>query len=204
MTATQERLKEAQAALWDIPSYASVEVPTIGVDLERVIASIRNAVRKISSEARVRPGEEDFLRALGYTREAGIQPDEDDEGLDSYKTFGYISRQIEQLLEEPVEDEFGKVRPTPSAASWAKSSLFQVAEGRVLPEPEDVSTDRDGAIRISWRKDDRFLELVFPYETDVRPYLYHSEGAMFDIDEDLSARHLRGWVRWIEGGARPK
>jgi hypothetical protein len=201
MTATQERLKEAQAALWDVPSYASLEQRTMGVDLERVIVSIRNAFRKISSEAGVQLGEESF-RTFGHIREAGVQPDEED--LDSFRTFGYISRQIEQLLAEPEEDEFGKVRPTSSAASQAKSSLFQIAEGRVLPEPEDISTDRDGAIRISWRKDGRFLELVFPYETDVRPYLYHSEGAMFGIDEDLSARRLPGWMRWIEGGARPE
>jgi len=186
MTGSQQQQEQAQKALWSIPSYVGSALQeesrelTTGPDLGKIVESIRRA--KTSTEG----------------------ANHADEDLESFKTYGYITRRFEDLLAEPEEDEFGKVRPATAAVAEAKRRMFQIAEGKVLPKPEDISTDRDGGIRVSWRNDGRFLEFVFPYETDLRPYIYYSEGPLFEISEDLTTSQLRRWVRWVEGDPRPK
>jgi len=188
MTTGNEQQEIAREALRDIPAYVGSAIQqedselTTGVDLGKVIASVERFWKEKSEEV-------------------GGQADED---FESFRTCGHIGRQLEQLLTEPEEDEFGMIRPTGSAVTQAKDRIFRIAEGRLLPVPEDVGTDREGAIRISWRNRGRFLELVFPYETDLRPYIYYSEGPLFDISEDLAVHQLCGWMRWIEGAARPE
>lgn len=189
MMGTQQQRELAHAALWRIPTYVASPVQqkltelTTGADLGEIIGSILTALQgKPCQEARGQA----------------------EAGLESFKVYGYICRQLEDLLAEPENDEFGMVRPAACAVVEAKRKLFQVAKGKVLPKPEDISTDRDGGLRISWRNDGRFLELVFPHETDVRPYLYYSEGPLFDISEDLTDSQLHRWVRWVDGDTRPK
>jgi len=189
MMGTQQQREPAHAALWAIPTYVGWALPqesgqlTTGADLGKVIDSILKAWRDKTRKA--------------DGGEAETAPE-------CFRTCSDVIRSFEDLLAEPEEDEFGKVRPAGSAVVDAKGRLTQIAQGGVLPKPEDVGTDRDGGLRISWRNRNRFLELVFPYETDVRPYLYYSEGPVFDVSEDLADSRLRGWMRWVEGGTRPQ
>lgn len=188
MTETEEFRERDIEALYGIPSYVGLAEDggnelIIGTDLGKVIESIRKAVKQKTS------------------RRAGGQWEE---GLESFRVYGSIQRQLEDLLSAPEIDDFGKVRPAESAVRLAKNRLFKMAEGRILPIPEDISTDSEGAIRISWRNGGRFLELVFPYETNLRPFIYYSEQTLFDISEDMSDRKLCGWAAWVEGGPRPE
>jgi hypothetical protein len=181
MIFTEDRRDQAQTALWGIPGYLDNEVGAADSLLKKIMVSVRKAKPEQPS------------------MEAGRS-----EGLDAFRVYGSIGRQLDQLLKEQESDEFGRIRPAIAAVAYAKDRLFKMAQGLVLPDPEDVSTDRDGALRISWRGDARFLELIFPYETDIRPYVYYSQGALFEISEDMSDRKLLGWAAWIAGGGRPE
>jgi hypothetical protein len=166
--------------LWRVPSYLGTH--TESGDLSEV--------------------SEEVLKARWYKNNPRAAASVDT--LASFLSYGRIASQLDQLMSATEEDEFGKVRPSTVATAGAKSLLFHLAERQKIIEPEDVSTDRDGGLRISWRKGARFLELILPYETDLQPYIYFSEKADFGVHHDIKTDQLRGWMSWVEGLSRPE
>jgi hypothetical protein len=67
-----------------------------------------------------------------------------------------------------------------------------------MPLPEDISADRDGAVRILWERDDRTLELVCPFEAGERAYMYYSDASQYRIAHDLSSQRLARLLCWLK------
>jgi hypothetical protein len=121
------------------------------------------------------------------------------DNLDGLNSYSRIETQLRRLLSQPEHDDFGRIRPSREAVRITKKTLFQLAiEGSSIPMPEDVDTDREGAIRIAWTHGERSLELVVPYELTEQPYLYHSQGQKYGIDEDFSSDALSRWLAWLD------
>jgi hypothetical protein len=119
-------------------------------------------------------------------------------GFESLERYGEIERRLRELMKAPETDDFGPVRPWQRAFEALRSILFKIAiAGTIIPLPEDVDTDHDGHIRISWRAEERFLELVAPYELSEEPYIYHSQGATYAIDSQVSPDTLKSWLIWV-------
>src|SRR5262245_20685154 len=69
-----------------------------------------------------------------------------------------IQQQIDSLKTLPEGDELGRVRPSQHAIGIAKEVTFRMLQTQSgVSAPEDVFTDRDGAIRILWETGDRTL-----------------------------------------------
>jgi hypothetical protein len=112
--------------------------------------------------------------------------------------YSEIERKLDGLLRLAENDDFGPVRPSLSAVQVVRHLLLDIAaSGYVIPSPEDVDTDHDGQIRVSWRADRRFLELVTPFETEQNQYIYHSENATFNIESMNSSEVLKNWLNWV-------
>src|SRR5579864_6589546 len=99
--------------------------------------------------------------------------------------YGEIQRQLDPLRNMPEEDELGRIRPSDAAVSTAREITLRMLKSAVaLPVPGDVSTDRDGGVRILWENVDRVLELICPFEQSQRPYMYYSDGHDYAIAYD--------------------
>lgn len=115
--------------------------------------------------------------------------------LDSYSR---LERQLRVLEQRPEYDELGRVRPSDQALSATRSLLVTVASaGRQIPDYDDIDTDNDGAIRISWRNRGRFLELIVPFDRYDQPYLYWSEGAEYELAAQPDARIIEARFTWL-------
>jgi hypothetical protein len=138
-------------------------------------------------------------------RVKGTRPDErmSPETSESLGQFSRITAEIENLLDLPVADELGSIRPSSNAVLSAKSTLFPFAQmGFIVPTPLDIGTDHDGAIRIVWENGPRSLELVVPFENDASAYFYYSEGDQYDLQRDLSREATRKLFTWLRGKAQ--
>jgi hypothetical protein len=112
--------------------------------------------------------------------------------------YGEIERQLDGLLRAEEHDDFGLVRPSLSAVHRVLRLLLRIAaSGYVIQSPEDVGTDHDGNVRISWRVGRRFLELVAPFADEENPYIYHSEDSSFNV-EPANTELLRNWLTWAQ------
>src|SRR5205809_228620 len=88
-----------------------------------------------------------------------------------------IQQQIDSLKTLPEGDDLGRVRPSQHAIESAKQVTFCMLQTQSgVSTPEDIFTDRDGAIRILWESGDRTLELVCPFGASEMPYIYFSNG----------------------------
>ena len=115
---------------------------------------------------------------------------------------GRSSKIIETLLKvnelcfKAERDEFGPLRPSLHAASHCNKLLLLLdLEGHYVA-PADVSSDRDGGIRITWSCSTRETELVCPSDEDERPYIYFSDSVQFGADEDITIEGLIRWITW--------
>jgi len=109
-----------------------------------------------------------------------------------------IQQQIESLKTLPESDDLGRVRPSQHAIEVAKQVTFRMQQTQSgVSAPEDIFTDRDGAIRILWEMGERTLELVCPFETGEKPYIYFSDGREYRIAQDLSIRRLSRLLAWV-------
>jgi hypothetical protein len=119
----------------------------------------------------------------------------------SYASYRDIQDKLEVLLAEPDSDEFGPLRPSRGAVDFILQRVFELAKGFVVPSPDDVDSDHDGNIRISWRKDGRFLEVVTPYEPGEPSFVYYSEAEIYGLSPKVDVASLRNFLRWLETGA---
>lgn len=120
------------------------------------------------------------------------------EGVIGMTRYGQIEGKLRSLLKAPEFDDFGPVRPSVYAFALSRKLLFGLAVvGDLIPVPEDMSTDHDGFLRISWRNADKFLELVIPRDGTERPYLYRSNGPEYGIDPDASSDALKERLHWL-------
>lgn len=114
--------------------------------------------------------------------------------------YSGLASRLTGLLKLTTADEFGPMRPSRSNIARALSVFFPFAQrGSEFPEPLDLGVDHDGAIRLVWENETRFLELIVPGENNEAPYLYHSEGDRYGLERDLSIEALRGRFRWLFG-----
>jgi hypothetical protein len=119
-----------------------------------------------------------------------------------FASFGYSEtlRQISRLGKTREADEFGRVRPSERAIVVASEVAFRMLRSAAgMQPPSDVSTDRDGDIRVVWESGDRTLELVCPYEPSQRPYIFYSDSNEYAIAYDLSVYRLGRLLAWLNG-----
>jgi hypothetical protein len=116
--------------------------------------------------------------------------------------FSKFAAAVRDLLKAPARDDLGPIRASKTSVTHAISILFPLVQvGFKLPEPLDIGTDHDGAIRVTWENGPRFLELVVPYEANVAAYLYYSEGDHYDLERTLASDALRRRFNWLRGGS---
>jgi hypothetical protein len=69
-----------------------------------------------------------------------------------------IQQQIDSLKTLAEGDDLGRVRPSQHAIGVAKDVTFRMLQTQSgVSAPEDIFTDRDGAIRILWEAGERTL-----------------------------------------------
>jgi len=113
----------------------------------------------------------------------------------SLRKFGEIRTLIENLRIAPPDDELGQIRPSDDAISFALQRLFALCATTTVPVPDDVSTDHDGAIRVEWRRNGKFVEFVIPSSAPAQPFIYHSHGTDFGLTHNIS--DLRQRLKWF-------
>ena len=66
--------------------------------------------------------------------------------------------------------------------------------------PDDVYTDPDMAVRLLWSNGERNAELVFPLSELEVPYVYHSDGREFGVEESPDAQCVLKHLNWVLHG----
>ena len=143
-----------------------------------------------------------LLQIIGYDRalSSGILSTADPQKGWPSLSYSRVLQQVKALCAAPEEDELGRIRPSDTAVQAARDVAFRMLRlPSGLPEPIDVSTDRDGAIRILWENGTRSLELICPFEPGQKPYLYYSENGQYSIEYDLSDYRLVRLLAWLAG-----
>ncbi len=173
----------AERLVRDLPPYAAVDAAgsrILGLGMESLYI-IGDAVKVIfyhpgiSSPRSSKPNERD--RMAGY---------------------GELLREIERMVPSAATDELGRTGPSDSAKqSTVEIAYRMLRSGADLPIPQDVSFDRDGAIRVLWERENRTLELVGPYEPSQRPYIFYSDDVDHRIAYDLSISRLNRLLSWL-------
>jgi hypothetical protein len=118
------------------------------------------------------------------------------------ESFGFSEtlRRVLELVSLPEADDFGRLRPSVQATQTARKILVRMLQsGTTVPMPEEVATDRDGDLRITWENGGRSLELVCPYEGDRRPYIYYSDDRDHEIAYDMAAYRVGRLLSWLLG-----
>jgi len=126
--------------------------------------------------------------------------------LSRMESFGYSEtlRQVHDLSNLPESDAFGRLRPSPDAIQAAGKILVRMLQsGFDVPSPEEVSTDRDGDLRVAWEREGRSLELVCPFEGDRRPYIFYADDLDHDIAYDMGPYRLGRLLAWLAGLGGP-
>jgi hypothetical protein len=122
--------------------------------------------------------------------------------LEAIASFSKLSGALRELLDGPVSDEFGPVRPATASVELATTTLFPLVKGGFsFPEAVDVGTDHDGAVRIVWENGPRFLELVVPYDRNAGAYFYYSSGDQYNLQHDLAVDAVRERFRWLRASS---
>lgn len=109
---------------------------------------------------------------------------------------------LEQLIElwnEPKEDEYGRLRPTPCAFDRSVCLLVD-ADAAAYPQHEIpagcVSTDAEGGVRIEWVRPEASVHLVVPADENRAAYVYHEVGDNY-ATEDATPERLVYWLQLI-------
>lgn len=185
-----ERAPESKN-LSTVPSYVAINavgcVLGVGndsgsfVDKSNLIRSYREALRSGSMSQSSGQASEPAMRAR-------------------LAAYSEIMRELESLRSIPESDDLGRIRPSEHAIGAASKLAFRMAGSSAeMPLPEDISTDRDGAVRVLWEYDDRTLELVCPFEASERAYIYYSDANQYRIAYDLSSpQRLARLLCWLK------
>jgi hypothetical protein len=140
----------------------------------------------------------EFLRLVSSTTVTSDEPTP--EISDLLTRFSKLVDGLRRLLQAPESDDFGLVRPSQSSVAKASAILFPLVQRRFsIPEPFDIGTDHDGAIRMTWENGPRSLELVVPYERDAAAYFYYSDADHYGMEEDLTPTGTSNRFEWLQG-----
>jgi len=107
---------------------------------------------------------------------------------------------INALAFQIEQDEHGLVRPSYHALKHCVQLILILARKGELVKPSDISTDGNGAIRVSWASEDREAELVCPSEETQTPYMYYSSSDSYGTETDLRPEALLRRIHWSMGG----
>ena len=111
-----------------------------------------------------------------------------------------ILTEINNFAFDIEEDEFGIIRPSYHAQKHCIRIMLELAnQGRLL-RPSDISTDHNGAIRISWTSEGRETELICPSEEKQQPYIYFSTSDSFGTESDLTTDKIVRRIQWALDG----
>lgn len=110
-----------------------------------------------------------------------------------------ILTEINDFAFDVEQDEFGAVRPSYHAQKHCIRMVLALAKHGRLLRPSDISTDHNGAIRISWTSEGREAELICPSEEEQQPYLYFSTSDNFGTETDLTTAKIARRIRWALG-----
>jgi hypothetical protein len=113
-----------------------------------------------------------------------------------------IIAQLNELLSEQEDDDYGTLRANKAACRTASEFLTDAAiisatqyQG-IIPNG-CASTDAEGGIRIEWVRPTSGVRLVVPANSDSDAYIYHEVGNDFDT-EPATAEALARWLREIK------
>lgn len=124
------------------------------------------------------------------------EDDFDETSIATASELAEVLDEINNLAFQDDSDEFGLLRPSYQAlATCVKTMLAFVREGEPL-RPSDISTDRNGDIRIAWTTEDKEAELIFPSNMSEAPYMYYSSPNSYGTVADISPQTISKWVRW--------
>ncbi len=174
--------------LEELPSYLGENMHG-----QRVLSGNTNFLADEMMQYIIRPAE--ARKRANFAWEVALLKPQTSEAVSS---FSKLDAALRQLLDSPVADEFGPVRPAAASIERATKTLFPfVQRGFSFPEPVDVGTDHDGAVRIVWENGPRFLELVVPYEHNAAAYFYYSSGDQYNLQRDLTVDAVRERFTWL-------
>jgi hypothetical protein len=111
-----------------------------------------------------------------------------------------VLNDINNLAFQDESDEFGLLRPSLQAFRECLKSILSLARELELLRPSEITTDRNGDIRITWAAEDREAELVFPSDENSPPYLYHSSSTSYDTELNINPRSIGKLIRWALDG----
>lgn len=177
----------AEELIADLPSYAAVDA-----DGSKVLGLGRESLYVVV----------DALDVVRY--EAGVTLTLFSKERSRMTGYGELLREIERMVPSDVTDDVGRIGSSDSAKRSAVDIAYRMLRsGADLTTPDDVSVDRDGAIRILWEKENRALELVCPYEPSRRPYIFYSDDVDRRIAYDLSISRLNRLLSWLNQTIAP-
>lgn len=111
-----------------------------------------------------------------------------------------VLAEINGLAFQGEMDEFGLLRPSYRALTACMKTILALAHDGGLLRPSDISSDRNGDIRVAWAADDRETELVFPSDEGGEPYLYYSSPTSYGTETDLSPQSVSKRIHWAIRG----
>ena len=126
-------------------------------------------------------------------------PDLDEDSIASVSGLADVLSEITNLTFEVEQDEYGLVRPSYHAYKHCMKLILGLARKGEFTRPSDISTDPNGAIRVTWTHEGREAELVCPSDEDESPYIYHSFLDEYG-NEEASPEALLSRIGWTVGG----
>jgi hypothetical protein len=127
-------------------------------------------------------------------------PEDEFETVSTAPQLASVLAEINDLAFQAVGDDFGLLRPSFRALTACMKAILDLARDGELIRPSDISTDRNGDIRISWAADDRETELVFPSDDQHEPYIYYSSASSFGTEKEINPPSISKRVYWALRG----
>ena len=128
------------------------------------------------------------------------EDESDDSLIASASELANVLSDINSLAFQEESDEFGLLRPSFHALRECLKCVISLVREAELLRPSEISTDRNGDIRIAWRGENKEAELVFPSDESAAFYLYHSSPDSYGTEPDLSPRSIERRIRWAVDG----
>ena len=134
----------------------------------------------------------DKLKSIASYREQCFGPEE--------TAMSPTLNRLGELLLEPVEDAYGRLRPTHNALSTARDLIGQTEAAYGILPVGSVSTDSEGGIRITWLGAREQVQVICPADS-TEAHLYFEHGDDYGMEHKVSSatlvNHLRlgGWAR---------
>lgn len=109
-------------------------------------------------------------------------------------------RSLDELSQEPEEDEYGPARPSQFAYNTATELLRRSASLVDSFPAGSASADTAAGVRITWRKHNRQLRLVIGPRPEGRCYVYRQAGEQHQITDNITYDSFAAWLRWLDRG----